>query len=92
MAEPGKLNIWYAFRVSGLSAPGHGHQRTIPESMKSFARLAMILAALFAPSVAAAQVGSTTDIIMGKVTSPEGTPLVGAKVSVTSSETQITRT
>ena len=60
--------------------------------MKSIARLALILAALFAPSVVAAQVGSTTDIIMGKVTSPEGTPLVGAKVSVTSTETQITRT
>jgi uncharacterized protein YfaS (alpha-2-macroglobulin family) len=60
--------------------------------MKSFARFALIFAALLSPSVLAAQVGSTTDIIMGKVTAPEGTPLAGAKVSVTSTETQITRT
>jgi len=31
-----------------------------------------------------AQVGSTTDIIMGKVTSPDGQPVVGAIVTVTS--------
>ena len=29
---------------------------------------------------------------MGRVTSPEGVPLAGARVSVTSAETQITRT
>ena len=40
---------------------------------------------------ARAQVGSTTDIIMGKVTSPDGAPVVGARVEVTSSETGITR-
>ncbi len=46
---------------------------------------------LLAPSAIFAQVGSTTDIIMGRVTSPEGGPLAGARVLVTSSETQITR-
>lgn len=40
---------------------------------------------------ARAQVGSTTDIIMGKVTSPDGAPVVGARVEITSSETGITR-
>ncbi|HKY98872.1 MAG TPA: carboxypeptidase regulatory-like domain-containing protein, partial [Gemmatimonadaceae bacterium] len=45
-----------------------------------------------APYAASAQVGSTTDIVMGRVTTPEGTPLAGARVLVTSAETQITRT
>lgn len=47
--------------------------------------------ALFAPRVAAAQVGSTTDIITGRVIGPDSVPLVGAKVDVTSAETQVTR-
>jgi hypothetical protein len=59
--------------------------------MKSFVRFALVIAALIAPSVVAAQVGSTTDIIMGRVTSPEGQPISGARVAVTSTETQITR-
>ena len=42
-------------------------------------------------SRARAQVGSTTDIIMGKVTSQDGAPVVGARVEATSSETGITR-
>ena len=42
-------------------------------------------------SGARAQVGSTTDIVMGKVTSPDGAPVVGARVELTSSETGITR-
>src|SRR5438045_8644563 len=37
------------------------------------------------------QVGSTTDIIMGKVTGAEGEPVVNARVEVTSNETGITR-
>jgi hypothetical protein len=40
---------------------------------------------------ARAQVGSTTDIIMGKVTAPDGSPVAGARVEVTSAETGITR-
>ncbi|MDB4898703.1 MAG: hypothetical protein JWN53_511, partial [Gemmatimonadetes bacterium] len=40
---------------------------------------------------ARAQVGSTTDIIMGKVTAPDGSPINGARVEVTSAETGITR-
>jgi hypothetical protein len=38
-----------------------------------------------------AQVGSTTDIIMGKVTGPEGEVIANARIEVTSSETGITR-
>ncbi len=60
--------------------------------MKSFVRLALLVAFSVLPSRLAAQVGSTTDIIMGRVISPEGTPLPGARISVTSAETQITRT
>ena len=52
----------------------------------------MLLAILFLAVVpASAQVGSTTDIIMGKVTGPDTTPVVGARVEVTSTETGITR-
>jgi hypothetical protein len=38
-----------------------------------------------------AQVGSTTDIIMGRVVGVDSTPVVGARVEVTSTETGITR-
>lgn len=55
-------------------------------------RLLLFLAVLISPAVAASQVGSTTDIVMGRVTTPEGTPLAGARVSVMSAETEITRT
>jgi Carboxypeptidase regulatory-like domain len=41
---------------------------------------------------AQSQVGSSTDIIMGQVVSPEGQPIAGARVEVTSTETQIKRT
>jgi hypothetical protein len=60
--------------------------------MKFTALIALAFAAFFVPCTASAQVGSTTDIVMGRVTTPEGTPLAGARVSVTSAETQITRT
>ena len=46
---------------------------------------------LLVPALATAQVGSTTDIILGRVYSPDGKPLAGARVEVTSIETQITR-
>jgi hypothetical protein len=60
--------------------------------MKSIQRSVLILASILSPSIAFSQVGSTTDIVMGRVSSPEGAPLSGARVSVTSAETQITRT
>ncbi|HZK79225.1 MAG TPA: carboxypeptidase-like regulatory domain-containing protein, partial [Gemmatimonadaceae bacterium] len=57
-----------------------------------FSTLTTLAAAfLLIPAAAFAQVGSTTDIIMGRVTSPEGKPIAGARVEVTSTETQIAR-
>jgi hypothetical protein len=53
--------------------------------------LASLLIAGVVPQ-AAAQVGSTTDIIMGRVLNPEGEPVQGARVEVTSVETEIKRT
>ncbi|MGH7719238.1 MAG: carboxypeptidase regulatory-like domain-containing protein [Gemmatimonadaceae bacterium] len=44
-----------------------------------------------APHAAGAQVGGTTDIIIGTVTGPDGQPLAGARVEVTSIETEVTR-
>ena len=52
---------------------------------------ALCLAAWGAPVLASAQVGSTTEIITGKITGPQGEPIVGARVEVMSIETQITR-
>ncbi|MEO7457434.1 MAG: carboxypeptidase regulatory-like domain-containing protein [Gemmatimonadaceae bacterium] len=53
--------------------------------------LAAVVLLLAAPRAVHAQVGATTDIIMGKVTGPDTTPVVGARVEVTSAETGITR-
>lgn len=53
-----------------------------------FAALILLIAAI----PAKAQVGSSTDIIMGQVTGPEGQPVAGARVEVTSTDTQIKRT
>jgi len=51
----------------------------------------LVVALLFGASAVQAQVGSTTDIIMGKVLAPDSTPVVGARIEVTSNETGITR-
>lgn len=60
--------------------------------MKLSSLISLAAALLLLPGAASAQVGSTTDIIMGRVTSPDGKPIAGAKVEVTSTETQIART
>jgi Carboxypeptidase regulatory-like domain len=54
----------------------------------SLLALCVLLAASFR---ADAQVGSTTDIIMGRVVGADSAPVVGARVEVTSAETGITR-
>ena len=46
---------------------------------------------LFAASPLPAQVGGTTDIIMGQVFGPDSTALTGARVEVVSQETGVTR-
>src|SRR2546426_9298117 len=52
--------------------------------------VAMLLAFAL-PRTAAAQVGTTTDIITGTVTRPDSQPLAGALVQATSLETQVSR-
>lgn len=62
------------------------------ESMKRLLiAVALFAVALGVPAMARAQVGSTTDIITGKVTGPNGEPIAGARVEVLSLETQVTR-
>jgi Carboxypeptidase regulatory-like domain len=53
--------------------------------------VAVCMTALGMPAVARAQVGSTTDIITGKVVGPNGEPIAGARVEVMSIETQVTK-
>ena len=53
--------------------------------------LSALIAAAAIPSPLAAQSGSTTDIITGRVTGPGGAPIGGATVEATSVETQVTR-
>lgn len=53
--------------------------------------IVVVLAFLFGARAAAAQVGSSTDIITGKITGPDGRPIPGARVDVKSVETEVTR-
>src|ERR1035437_6540177 len=53
--------------------------------------VAAIVMALGVPALVRAQVGSSTDIITGKVTGPNGEPVAGARIEVMSLETQVTR-
>jgi hypothetical protein len=53
--------------------------------------VALSVAAFGVPAAAHAQVGSTTDILTGKVIGPNGEPIVGARVEVMSVETQVSR-
>ena len=59
--------------------------------LRSFSSVLALVTALALPGAAQAQVGSTTDIITGKITSPDGKPVVGARVDATSIETGVTR-
>src|SRR5437870_6176843 len=52
--------------------------------------VAMLLASV-ASRPAAAQVGTTTDVITGTVTGPDSQPLAGATVQATSVETRVSR-
>lgn len=53
--------------------------------------VALCVAAFGVPAIARAQVGSTTDILTGKVVGPAGEPIVGARIEVMSVETQVSR-
>jgi len=52
----------------------------------------ILMLALFLPARTFAQVGSTTDILMGKVSGLDSQAVAGARVEATSAETGITRT
>jgi hypothetical protein len=54
--------------------------------------LLITLLALAAPARMFAQVGSTTDILMGKISGPDSQAVAGARIEATSAETGITRT
>ena len=54
-------------------------------------RILLSLLLLFAPFTVRAQVGSTTDILTGRVTGPDGKPLANIQVSAQSASTGITR-
>src|SRR3954470_8011312 len=61
-------------------------------NLKSYLLAAAALAgALLSPTFAAAQVGSTTDILMGRVAGADSQAIAGARVEATSAETGITR-
>jgi hypothetical protein len=60
--------------------------------MKGILRIVIPLAAVFFPALAMGQVGSTTDILMGRVTGLDSAGVSGARVEATSLETGITRT
>jgi hypothetical protein len=59
--------------------------------MKVLLVLALSVAALVIPSAVRAQVGSSTDIITGTVRGPDGHPIAGARVEVTSVELETKR-
>ena len=68
-----------------------GHPtRALPRVRRRVWPLALLLAAA-ALRPAAAQVGTTTDIVTGTVTGPDSQPLAGANVEVVSLETQVSR-
>ncbi|HEV2017012.1 MAG TPA: carboxypeptidase regulatory-like domain-containing protein [Gemmatimonadaceae bacterium] len=54
--------------------------------------VAITLFVLLLPARGFAQVGSTTDILMGRIASPDSQAVTGARVEATSVETGITRT
>src|SRR5881397_3814005 len=60
-----------------------------PRSLHLWALVALLAAVVARP--AAAQVGTTTDIITGTVTGPDSQPLAGALVQAISLETQVSR-
>jgi hypothetical protein len=80
-------------RVPASTAPSPRHAdmpRSHPLAALGVAVLGAAPAAL-APATAAAQVGSTTDIVTGRVTNAQGAPVEGAQVTATSLETGVSR-
>lgn len=61
-------------------------------TVSSFVRSLLLVATLLGSGTAAAQVGSTTDILTGRVVGASREPVANAQVSATSVETRVTRT
>src|SRR5689334_2415425 len=59
--------------------------------MRACLRLGFVAAMIAAAVPLRAQVGSSTDILVGKVMGPDGRPLQGARVEATSVETGVSR-
>src|SRR2546426_294746 len=75
-----------------LSAPDTAPAERVRAGRWAAAALAVAMLVVFAmPRTAAAQVGTTTDIITGTVTGRHSQPLAGAIVQATSLETQVSR-
>src|SRR3989454_9851531 len=75
-----------------LSAPDPAPAERVRAGRWAAAALAVAMLLAFAvPRTAAAQVGTTTDIITGTVTGRDSQPLAGAIVQATSLETQVSR-
>ena len=73
-------------------APGQpASRRHPPTSVMTSRCLGLAFGLLILPIAAGAQVGSATDIIVGRVTTADGRPLAGVRVEATAIETQITR-
>ena len=72
-----------------MSRPTH-HRRATAVLRACILSMLMMIGAL--PRPAGAQLGATTDIITGTVVGPDGVPLAGVQLLVTSVETGITRT
>ncbi|MEO5579126.1 MAG: carboxypeptidase regulatory-like domain-containing protein [Gemmatimonadaceae bacterium] len=65
--------------------------KTEKVKMMRLSRIVPLVAAVLLPFVSEAQIGSTTDILMGRVVGPDGEAIAGARVEATSAETQIMR-
>ncbi len=60
--------------------------------ISKYLKTLIVTLALVTPARAFSQVGSTTDILMGKVTGLDSQAVAGARIEATSAETGITRT
>lgn len=58
-------------------------------STRRFIRLALSFLVFILPATARAQIGTTTQIITGRVVGPDSQPLAGARIDVTSIETGV---
>src|SRR3569623_1166098 len=90
------MNVWQGQCVSGDTRTTTWHAQSASPYLavtpaRAALRIAILLFSLTLPADARAQVGSTTDILTGEITGPDGKPLAGATVDATALDGQITR-